>query len=180
MDCGRLRLPTTLLSFERLSAYSLSDFCLLHCQCANCMFWISDGWPFLLIRITWSITGDRGCGYFRDLSTGRPQIAQVLLVFRIIFLFISNATRCGPLRSALSWGDSYCGGLSFLDKGGYFSTLGIFLLWGAPILILWVFILQNSFLLPDYDNNHLFPFLPMFYNNTLVLLSFLFLLLRLM
>nr|DAS31304.1 MAG TPA: hypothetical protein [Caudoviricetes sp.] len=28
-------------------------------------------------------------------------------------------------------GYSYCGGLSFLYKGGYFSTLGIFLLGGC-------------------------------------------------
>jgi hypothetical protein len=38
------------------------------------------------------MTGDRGCGYFNDLSTGSPQIPQVFFVLRIIFLFFSKAT----------------------------------------------------------------------------------------
>ena len=104
LDCGRLRLPTTVALADLSSAYNLSDFCLLHCQCASCRLLMSDGWPFRLIGMMWSITGDKGCGYFNDLSTGSPQIPQVFLVFRIIFLFFSKATLWGPLRSGLSWG----------------------------------------------------------------------------
>nr|DAS70226.1 MAG TPA: hypothetical protein [Caudoviricetes sp.] len=40
----------------------------------------------------WSMTGLNGCGYLNDLSTGSPQIPQVFLVLRIIFLFFSKAT----------------------------------------------------------------------------------------
>nr|DAI50567.1 MAG TPA: hypothetical protein [Caudoviricetes sp.] len=43
LDCGRLRLPTTVALADLSSAYNLSDFCLLHCQCASCRLLMSDG-----------------------------------------------------------------------------------------------------------------------------------------
>lgn len=102
VDCGKLRFPTIAFFSKFCSAYNLSDFCLLHCQWASCKFLMSDGCPFLFTGMMWSITGDSGWGYLSDLSTGWPQIPQVFWVLSNIFLFFSNATRCGPLRSARS------------------------------------------------------------------------------
>ena len=117
--CGRFLFPTTELPVDLSSAYNLSDFCLLHCQCDNCKFLMSDGWPFLLIGMMWSITGLKGCGYFNDLSTGSPHIPQVFLVLRIIFLFFSKATRCGPVLSCRRVFIDR-GAFLFLGRGWYF------------------------------------------------------------
>ena len=130
MLCGKFLLPITFVPFVFSSAYSLSDFCLLHCQCANCKLAMSDGCPFLFTGTMWSMTGLNGWGYLRSLSTGWPHIPQVFLVFKIIFLFFSKATLCGPLRSARRGLVFVLGGGAFLfNGGGWYSQmypLGIF------------------------------------------------------
>lgn len=49
----------------------------------------------------WSTVALIGCGYFRDLSTGFPQIPQIDWVAIIIFRFASNCARYGPFLSGL-------------------------------------------------------------------------------
>ena len=67
----------------------------------------------------WSMTGDKGCGYFNDLSTGSPQIPQVFLVLIIIFLFFQR--RLGEDHSDLV----YLGGYSFREGPFFLVGTGV-------------------------------------------------------
>ncbi len=50
---------------------------------------------------------DSGCGYFKEKSTGFPQIPQTVWVAYIFFLLIRNCCWCEPLRSGLGIGIVY-------------------------------------------------------------------------
>lgn len=84
-----------------LSASNLSDFCLLQVQCANWRLSLSDGCPPFDTGIMWSMHLDNGCGYFKVLSTGLPQIPQISWVAYIHALFFSNCFRWVPSLSGL-------------------------------------------------------------------------------
>ena len=103
--CGSslLLIVSALLLFTvPLLSINLSDFCLLHVQCANCKLLMSLGCPPFAIGIIWSMHADSGCGYFSLKSTGFPHIPQHVCVAYIFFLFFSNAPRCAPSLSALN------------------------------------------------------------------------------
>jgi hypothetical protein len=66
--------------------------------------------------------GEKGWGYFKDISTGWPQMPHILSEAKIFFLFLSNARRCVP-----SWSGR------FLLLGFFSSAVMLILLVGAWI-----------------------------------------------
>ena len=50
---------------------------------------------------------DSGCGYFKEKSTGFPQIPQTVCVAYIFFLLMRNCCWCEPFRSGLGTGIVY-------------------------------------------------------------------------
>ena len=65
---------------------------------------MSEGWPPFAMGMIWSMQADSGCGYFKEKSTGLPQIPQTVWVAYIFFLLIRNCCWCEPLRSGLGIG----------------------------------------------------------------------------
>ena len=105
IECGKSLLLIALVSSvtNPRSASNLSDFCLLHVQCASCKLSLSDGWPPLLTGMIWSMHLDNGCGYFNVLSTGLPHIPHTSWVAYIHALFFSNCLRWVPSLSGLNF-----------------------------------------------------------------------------
>lgn len=80
----------------------------------------------------WSTTGLNGSGAFNLLSIGLPHIPQVFCVFKRIFLFLSKATRCAPVRSARN---TMGGHLTFAtQKANRIDPLALFVLFDDTII----------------------------------------------
>lgn len=101
VECGNTLLLKVGSALLAVRSIILSDFWRLQHQCASCKLLKSLGCPPFAIGTMWSMTGDKGCGYFKDLSTGLPHIPQTSCVASILFLLRSNCRRCTPFWSAL-------------------------------------------------------------------------------